>query len=266
MKRYIYFGLVASLIGTSPIVCAQSASDQLAEYRRMLADGNPSELYEAEGEELWSKPAGPKNASLEKCDLGLGPGVVQGASAQLPRYFKDTDRVQDLESRLMTCMDTLQGIPEADIVKGSFGKGVRKNLEAIVAYVVTQSKGLKINVPATHPKEKEMLTLGEKIFYLQGGPMDFSCASCHAVDNKRIRMQDLPNLTTAKGAAEGWGSWPAYRVSSGTFWTMQQRLNDCYRQQRMPFPIYGSEATIALSVFMANTANGGTVQTPGLKR
>lgn len=266
MKRTAFAALVSALVSTSPIVFAQSASDQLAEYRSMLADGNPAELYEAEGEELWSKPAGPKKASLEKCDLGLGPGVVAGASAQLPRYFKDTDRVQDLESRLMTCMETLQGIPQADIVNGSFGKGVRKDLEAIVAYIVTQSKGMKVNVAITHPKEKEMLALGEKIFYLQGGPMDFSCASCHAVDGQRIRMQDLPNLTTAKGAAEGWGSWPAYRVSSGTFWTMQQRLNDCYRQQRMPFPIYGSDATIALSVFMANNANGGTIQTPGLKR
>jgi sulfur-oxidizing protein SoxA len=192
--------------------------------------------------------------------------VVKGASAQLPRYFKDTDRVQDLESRLMTCMDTLQGIPEADIVKGSFGRGVRKDLEAVVAYIVTQSKDMKVNAPVTHPKEKEMLALGEKIFYLQGGPMDFSCASCHAVDDKRIRMQDLPNLTQSKGAAEGWGTWPAYRVSSGTFWTMQRRLNDCYRQQRMPFPIYGSDVTVALSVFMANKANGGTIQTPGLKR
>jgi sulfur-oxidizing protein SoxA len=266
MKRYVLAGIFTGLIGATSIVYAQSASDQLAEYRRMLADGNPAELYEADGEELWAKPAGPKKVSLEKCDLGLGPGIVKGASAQLPRYFKDTNRVQDLESRLMTCMDTLQGIPEADIVKGSFGKGVRKDLEAVVAYIVTQSKDMKVNVPASHPKEKEMLALGEKIFYLQGGPMDFSCASCHAVDNKRIRMQDLPNLTTPKGAAEGWGSWPAYRVSSGTFWTMQRRLNDCYRQQRMPFPIYGSEATIALSVFMANKANGGTIQTPGLKR
>ena len=266
MKRYIFAGLLASLIGTTSIVYAQSASDQLAEYRRMLADGNPAELYEAEGEELWSKPAGPKNANLEKCDLGLGPGVLKGASAELPRYFKDTDRVQDLESRLMTCMSTIQGIPEADIVKGSFGRGVRKDLEAIVAYVVTQSKGMKVNAPVAHPKEKEMLALGEKIFYLQGGPMDFSCASCHAIDDKRIRMQDLPNLTKSKGAAEGWGTWPAYRVSSGTFWTMQRRLNDCYRQQRMPFPIYGSDVTVALSVFMANKATGGTVQTPGLKR
>ena len=60
MKRYVFAGLLAGLIGTSSIASAQSASDQLAEYRRMLADGNPSELYEAEGEELWSNPAGPK--------------------------------------------------------------------------------------------------------------------------------------------------------------------------------------------------------------
>ena len=266
MKHLLFAGLTAMSLSLSTIALAQSASDQLAEYRKMLADGNPAELYEAEGEELWAKPAGPKNASLEKCDLGLGPGVVNGASAQLPRYFADTNRVQDLESRLMTCMTTLQGIPEAEMINGTFNKGARKNIEAIVAYVVTQSKGMKINVSVNHPKEKEMLALGEKIFYLQGGTMDFSCASCHAVDGKRIRMQDLPNLTTQKGAAEGWGNWPAYRVSSGTFWTMQQRLNDCYRQQRMPFPIYGSDVTIALSVFMANTANGGTVQTPGLKR
>ncbi len=64
MKRYIFAGLLASLIGTTSIAFAQSASDQLAEYRRMLADGNPAELYEAEGEELWSKPAGPKKKPI----------------------------------------------------------------------------------------------------------------------------------------------------------------------------------------------------------
>ncbi len=246
---------------------AQTASDQLKEYRAMLADGNPAELYEMEGQELWAKPAGPKNATLEMCDLGLGPGVVEGAAAQLPRYFADTDRVQDLESRLMTCMETLQGIPSEEVVKARFGQGVRKPMEAVVAYIVGQSKGVPINVPANHPKEKEMLAVGEQLFFLEGGPFDFSCASCHAVDGQRIRMQDLPNLTDPKGAAEGWGNWPAYRVSSGTFWTMQRRLNDCYRQQRAAFPIFASDATIALSLYMANQANGaGEMNTPGLKR
>jgi sulfur-oxidizing protein SoxA len=71
----------------------------------MLADGNPAELFEAKGEDLWKQKRGPKNASLEKCDLGKGPGVVKGAFVELPRYFADTGKMQDLESRLLTCME-----------------------------------------------------------------------------------------------------------------------------------------------------------------
>lgn len=260
-------GLLALVLaGAMAPVGAQSTSDGIAKYRQMIADGNPSELYEAEGEELWKKPAGPKNASLEKCDLGLGAGIVKGAAAQLPRYFKDTDRVQDLESRLMTCMETLQGIPAQDIINAPFGKAAKKPIEAVVAYVITHSRDMKVNVVANHPKEKAMLALGKRAFYYRGGAMDFACASCHDDASKRIRLQDLPDLTTQKGAALGWGYWPAYRVSSGEFWTMQRRLNDCYRQQRFPFPNYGSDVTVALSMFMASTAKGGVIQTPGLKR
>jgi sulfur-oxidizing protein SoxA len=163
-------------------------------------------------------------------------------------------------------MENLQGITASDVIKDPFGKGLRKDIEAVVAYVVTESKDLPIKVVPNHPKEKEMAQIGEKIFFYQAGPMDFACATCHSQNNKRIRLQDLPNITTAKGAAEGWGSWPAYRVSSGEFWTMQRRLNDCFRQQRLPMPIYGSDATIALSMYMASKGNGGMIQTPGLKR
>ncbi len=64
-------GLMATLLSISSTTYAQkSATDEIAKYREMIADGNPSELYEAAGEELWKKPAGPKNATLEKCDLG----------------------------------------------------------------------------------------------------------------------------------------------------------------------------------------------------
>ena len=257
--------LLATLIGTHYAI-AQSTADDIAKYREMIAEGNPSELYEMAGEELWKKPGGPKNASLEKCDLGMGPGVVDGAAAQLPRYFKDTNRVQDLESRLMTCMERLQGIASQSVIDAKFGVGPKKDMDAIVAYVVTHSKGKKIKVSLANPKEKSMYEMGKRAFYYEAGPFDFSCASCHGSSGKRIRLQDLPNLTTHEGAVAAWGSWPAYRVSSGQFWTMQQRLNDCFRQQRFPFPIYGSDVTIALSMYMAKNANGGIMQTPGLKR
>ena len=42
-----------------------SATDEIARYRAMIADGNPADLYEAAGEELWKKPMGPKNANLQ---------------------------------------------------------------------------------------------------------------------------------------------------------------------------------------------------------
>ncbi|MCC2633222.1 MAG: hypothetical protein K0S48_1108, partial [Ramlibacter sp.] len=64
----------------------KSATEAIDEYRQMLADGNPADLFEAKGEDLWKQKRGPKNASLEACDLGKGPGVVKGAFVELPRY------------------------------------------------------------------------------------------------------------------------------------------------------------------------------------
>jgi L-cysteine S-thiosulfotransferase len=75
---------------------AQDAKKEIQKYQQMIADGSPVELYELEGEAFWKKPQGPRSASLEKCDLGMGPGVLKGAYARLPRYFKDADRVMDL--------------------------------------------------------------------------------------------------------------------------------------------------------------------------
>lgn len=253
-------GSVASSLASDDLMAGINA------YREALSDGNPSELVAAEGEELWKTKRGPKNASLEQCDLGLGPGVIAGASAQMPRYFKDTGKVQDLETRLMTCMETLQGIDPKEVMDARWLRGEKEKMAALVAYIVTESNGHKVKVDTRHPEMKKMYELGKQAFYYRAGPMDFSCASCHGDEGKRIRMQELPDLRTHEGAIAGWGSWPAYRVSNGQFWTMQHRLNDCYRQQRTAEPHYGSDVTIALSVYLATHANGGKVVTPGIKR
>ncbi len=244
----------------------KSTADGIAEYRAMLADGNPAELFEARGEGLWKQARGPKNATLEKCDLGKGPGVLKGAFVELPRHFADTNRVQDLESRLLTCMETLQGFNAAEIAKTGFGQGEQKTMESLVAYISAESRGMKFNLPQKHAQEKLAYEVGKKMFYLRGGPYDFSCASCHGSDDKRVRLQDLPNLTKNPGAGNGFGAWPAYRVSSGELWSMQRRLNDCYRQQRFPFPGFASDATVALGVFMGVNGKDGVSTAPALKR
>ena len=244
-----------------------SAVDEIAKYRAALQDGNPAELWEARGEALWKAPRGPKNVSLEKCDLGLGPGVVRGAYAQLPKYFADADRVQDLETRIAWCMVTLQGFADADAKKGPFGGPDRKSdMEAYVAYVTAASRGVAMNVSLATPQEQEMYRLGEKMFYFRGGTHDFACATCHGEDNKRIRLQDLPNLSTVEGARKAYTTWPAYRVSQGELRSFQWRLNDCFRQQRFPELVFTSEASVALTMFLARNANGAAFDAPAIKR
>jgi len=264
MKKII---LAVGLASLSALAIAQkSSTDSIAEYRQMLQDGNPADLFEAKGEGLWKQKRGPKNASLEKCDLGKGPGVFKGAWVELPRYFADTGRVQDLESRLVTCMQELQGFDAQEIAKTPFGKDEQNNVTALATWIAAESKGMKLNLPQNHIEERKMYEVGKRLFFMRGGSHDFACATCHSQDEKRIRLQDLPNLTKNPGAGNGFGAWPAYRVSNGQMWGAQLRLNDCYRQQRFPYPMFGSDATIAFGVYMGVNGKGGETVAPAIKR
>ena len=256
------FGCLAS----AAVLAQKTAVQSIEEYRAMLADGNPAELFEAKGEDLWKQKRGPKNVSLQACDLGKGPGVFKGAFVELPRYFADTGKVQDMESRLLTCMETLQGFNAAEIASTPFDKDEQKNMTALATWLSAESKDMKFNLPQAHPQEKVFYEVGKRLFFQRGGPHDFSCATCHGQDNMRIRLQDLPNLTKNPGDGIGFAAWPAYRVSNGQMWGMQQRLNDCYRQQRFPYPGFASDATVALGVYLGVNSQGSVSIAPALKR
>lgn len=263
-------GALAVLVVAAGYARAQSDAGTLKgieKYREALADDNPADLWEARGAELWSAKRGPKGAPLAQCDLGKGPGVVKGAYAELPRYFADADRVMDLETRLVHCMVTLQGFSPAEATRRPFGNGSnRSDFEALAAFVAAQSRGAKMSVSLDHPKERTAYLLGEQMFFYRGGPHDFACATCHGESNKRIRLQDLPNLTDTKDAQRAYTTWPAYRVSQGELRSMQWRLNDCFRQQRFPELKFASETSIALTMFLARNANGGVFSAPTIKR
>ena len=268
-RRAARYAIAAGVVALAATAFGQSnTADEIAKYRAALQDGNPAELWEARGEAMWKEPRGPAKVALAKCDLGLGPGVVKGAYAQMPRYFADADRVMDLETRILWCMVKQQGFTEADARKNPFGAGSERksDMEALVAYVTSESRGITMNVPQSHAKEREAYALGEKMFYFRGGTHDFACATCHGEDGKRIRLQDLPNLTTKAGAQKAYTTWPAYRVSQGELRRFQWRLNDCFRQQRFPELEFTSDAAIALTMFLAVNANGAAFDAPAIKR
>jgi sulfur-oxidizing protein SoxA len=243
---------------------------ELERYRQMLSDpfSNPAFLAADRGEALWAERRGSKSASLEGCDLGEGPGKLEGAFARLPRYFADAERVMDTEQRLLFCMEKLQGLDTKDVIARRFSApGRTSDMEDLVAFIASKSSGMKIQPQLSHPKEKEMAAVGEALFYTRGGVNDFSCASCHSEEGKRIRLTNLPNFSVkSKSAQDTMGSWPTYRVSQSAVRTMQNRLWDCYRQQRWPVPEYGSDAITALTVYLQQQAEGGELNVPSIKR
>ena len=271
MRHVLVLGM-AAVFSAAPWSQASAQMDdpvaaEFDKFRAVLEKDNPAELFEVKGEQLWRTPGGPRKASLEKCDLGLGAGVVKGAYAQMPRYFADVDRVMDAEARIVHCMITLQGFKYADLAKAPFSNANRTpDPVSLVMYVAGQSRDAKLAPGQNHPKERAAYEAGKAIFFYRAGAFDFSCASCHGVDGKRIRTQPLPNFTKPATAIAAVQGWPGYRMTGGVVHSLQWRLNDCFRQQRFPKPDYASETLSALMTFLTVNASGQVYKGPGIKR
>lgn len=235
-----------------------------SEQNLMMMEDNPALWTVDEGKVLFHTKRGPKNVSLETCDFGMGPGKLKGAYAAMPRYFKDTGKVMDLETRLVHCMTTIQGFPADDpAVKQRHGSG--SDHMKLQTYIAAQSNGMPWNPPMGHPMEKAMRDAGEVIFYRRAGSLDMSCQTCHGTTGKRIRASVLPDVNVPQEWTKAI-SWPAFRVGHQESRSSQHRLRGCYWQMRQAGPAAGSPATIAVLSFWTDMARGQPAILPDMKR
>ena len=198
--------LGATLAAPAP---AQDAAKEIQRYRQMVAEGSPAELFELDGEALWKKPQGPKNVSLERCDLGDGPGVLKGAYAHLPRYFKDADRVMDLETRLLHCMTTLQGRTREEATQRVFGSADRPSeFESLSAYIAGQSRGAKIEPGMAHAKERRPTSLAVRSTCSASAPGTSPARAVTAMKASASACRSCPYCRSRRRRAP---SWPAGR-------------------------------------------------------
>ena len=248
----------------SLIESTDSAYLTQSEQNLMMMPDNPALWTVEEGEELFHTPRGPNKVSLEECDFGKGPGVLEGAYVELPRYFADTGKVMDLESRLIHCMKTLQGFPDDDpAIKKRHGSN--SDHMRLQSYIAAQSNGMPWNTPLDHPLEKAMRDAGEVLFYRRSGPYDFNCATCHGEEDKRIRASVLPYVEDPKEWTKAI-SWPAFRVGHDHARSSQHRLRGCFWQMRYPQVKAGSDLSIALLSYWTDKARGEPAIIPDMKR
>lgn len=247
-------------------VIEKAQSDYLtqSEQNLMMMADNPANWVAEEGKALFLEKRGPKNVSLERCDFGKGPGVIEGAYAEMPRYFEDTGKVMDIETRLVHCMTTLQGFSSDDpAVKERHGSS--SDMMRLQSYIASKSSGYKWNLPLDHPLEKAMRDAGEVLFYRRAGSLDFSCNTCHGETGKRIRASVLPNMNVPAEWTKA-VSWPAFRVGHQEVRSSQHRVRGCYWQMRQGQIVAGSDASIALISFWTDAARGQPAILPDMKR
>ena len=227
----------------------------------MMMDDNPAYFVVDDGKALFEQKRGPKKVSLEQCDFGTGPGVIDGASAEMPRYFEDTGKVMHLETRLVHCMKTLQGFTKDDPEMKK-----KAEIRAMMAYIGARSNGYKWNPPLDHPLEKAMRDAGEVMFHRRSSLLDFSCNTCHGEPGKKIRASVLPSVNEPKEWTKA-VSWPAKRIGRGTnARTPSQRLLGCYWQMRKGKINGRSDAAIAIFSFWTDAARRQPAILPDLKR
>ena len=205
----VAMGIVLASAGAPALAQDDATERELERYRQMLKDdpwSNPAMLDADRGEALWKEKRRPEGRVAGGLRSRQGQGKVDGAFAELPRYFADADRVMDMETRIVWCMEKLQGLDRADILKRPYSKANQQGteMEALATYVAVQVAGLKYAPPLDHAKEKETLALGEALFFRRQGPMDF----CLRDLPRRSRAgasacRPLPYLEQARGSAQG---------------------------------------------------------------
>lgn len=235
-----------------------------SEMNIMMMPDNPALWVADDGEELFYQERGPNNASLESCDFGKGPGVLDGAYVELPRYFEDVGKVMDFEQRLVHCMKEIQGFDEDDAaVAQRHGSG--SDIMQLTTYIAMQSSGMEWQPQNDHPEEKALIAAGEKLFFRRGGAQDFNCAACHGQSGKRIRASVLPQMRDSQEWTKA-VSWPAQRAGHDNVRSQNHRIRGCVWQMRHAAIKPDSMANTALIAFWNDAARGEPAILPDLKR
>ena len=135
-----------------------------------------------------------------------GSGQARGRLRRLPRYFADADKVHGPRAAAAVVHGDAaearhQGRRQpaaspAPAARSGHGGSRRVRRQQILGAEDRPSR-------SRIPRRRRRYALGEAMFFRRSAIMDFACATCHAEDGKRIRLQALPDLSRADQAAQG---------------------------------------------------------------
>lgn len=221
-----------------------------AETQTLEADPtqNPGMLWVAEGEALWSAPAGPEAASCATCH-GAAARSMAGVAARYPAFDGTTETVLTLSERIAECRSQRQHAPPP----------ARESLEALAlaAFVARQSDGMPI-ATGDDPRLGPTIETGRRLFETRMGQLSLSCADCH----DRNAGRRLAGATIPQGHPDG---YPIYRLEWQGLGSLQRRIGSCLTGMRAEPLSPTSPDAAALELYLMTRARGMTLRVPGVR-
>lgn len=208
---------------------------------------NPGMLWVVQGATLWEQKAGASDLSCAGCHGAAAS--MRGVAARYPALDPASGKPIDLTGRINQCRRERQG--------GTPLARESDELLALTTFVAHQSRGMAIS-PPSEPRLDAYRETGRELFTTRMGQLDLSCASCHD-DNWNQRLAG-----SAVTQAHPTG-YPLYRLEWQGIGSLQRRMRNCMIGVRAEPFAAGSDAFIALELYLMQRAAGMAMETPGIR-
>jgi sulfur-oxidizing protein SoxA len=208
---------------------------------------NPGMLFVQLGSQSWAKKAGTADKSCADCHGAVAS--MKGVAARYPAIPKDANTPLDLEGRINLC--------RAENQKAERLPPESRELQALLAYVAHQSRGLPIAPPAD-PRLDAFRDQGAEIYRRRQGQLNLSCAICHD-DNAGKK---LAGVTIPEAHPTG---YPIYRLEWQGLGSLKRRLRNCLIGIRAETYAYDAPEYVTLELFLMDRAKGMILESPGVR-
>jgi sulfur-oxidizing protein SoxA len=221
-----------------------------AETQAMQMDDfdNPAMVAVDQAMEAWAEVDGTAGKSCASCH-GDAEESMAGVRAVYPKWNETAGEVRTLAMQINDCRENQMGAKKYGYTSGQ--------MAAMEAMISVQSRGMPVNV-ATDGPVADVWEAGKELYYTRTGQLELSCANCHE-DNygNMIRADHL-----SQGQING---FPAYRLKNAKLNTTHARFKGCVRDTRAETYKPGSDAFIALELYVASRGNGLSVEAPSVR-
>lgn len=204
---------------------------------------NPGMIFVDQAADDWDKVDGSEGKSCASCHGDVEEGMA-GVRAEYPKWNENAGEVRTVAEMVNECRTDRMGAEALGYTSANMAR-----MEALISI---QSRGMPVNVAIDGPAA-ETWELGKELFYSRTGQLELSCASCHEENyGNRIRSDHL-----SQGQING---FPVYRLKNAKLTTPHGRFKGCVRDTRAETYNPGSDAFVALELYVASRGNGLSVE------